>query len=273
MPWGVRDVHTPSPTESLPSSAPRHGPLQPVGRRTEDSGLARTWPLPSLTGPWGGSGGCIHPAGVAPYPTSCSRHSNHRPGVLQGRPLFSPVLTHCGAGQGQKPPAGTSGSGTLGSGCPAGLLLTLGCQELGIMTSGNSGPVQAPAGTQKGPILSCSWSLSHTHTYTHTLQLPSEHSTRAVRNAGPHLPGLWPRWGPPPPPWAHTLVHTAPPHHHHLPAIPSGSHLLAPLGLTEEKHPFPEPHFLLSLLRAFLCTHRMYFCVLPRAALSMYKIP
>ena len=201
-------------------------PSNLLGGRTEDSGLAQTWPLPSLTGPWGGSRGCIHPAGVAsslpPSLPPCGRHSaQSRPGVSQGPPPSSPVLTHRGAGQGQKPPAGTSGSGTLGPGCPAGLLFNLGCQELGIMTSWNSGLVLAPAGTQMGPIPNCWWSLSHTHTHTHTAQmhahtpLPSEHSTEQSATLDPTHWDSGPD-GPPP--------HLGPPN---LPAVPSGSHLSA----------------------------------------------
>lgn len=115
-------------------------------------------------------------------------------------------------------------------------------------------------------------SVTHTHVHAHTpVAFRAQHQSSPQRWTP--LTGTLAQMGPPAPTLGpHPCAHS-PPHHHHLPAIPSGSHLLAPLGLTEEKHPFPEPHFLLSLLRAFLCTHRMYFCVLPRAALSMYKIP
>ena len=87
------------------------------------------------------------------------------------------------------------------------------------------------------------------------------------------LTGTLAQMGPPPPTRAHTLCTLRPP-------PPPATSLLflpaptsAPLGPTEEQHPFSEPHFLLSLTRAFLCAHRMYFCVLPRAALSVYKLP
>ena len=124
-------------------------------------------------------------------------------------------------------------------------------------------------------------SVTHTHVHTHTHSTDTRtHSSCLPSTAPEQSATLDPTYrdsGPDGAPRPHLgptpLCTQPPPHHHHLPAIPSGSHLLAPLGLTEEKHPFPEPHFLLSLLRAFLCTHRMYFCVLPRAALSMYKIP
>ena len=231
MPRGVRDVHTPSPTESLTSPAPRHGPLQPVGRPHRGLRFSPDLASAFTNRPLGRQQG-LHPSSRSGSLPPCGRHSaQSRPGVSQGPPPSSPVLTHRGAGQGQKPPAGTSGSGTLGPGCPAGLLFNLGCQELGIMTSWNSGLVLAPAGTQMGPIPNCWWSLSHTHTHTehrctHTLQLPSEHSTEQSATLDPTHRDSGPA-GPPPhlgrTPRAHGLPHLP----RKLPAVPTGSHLSA----------------------------------------------
>lgn len=170
MPRGVRDVHTPSPTESLTSPAPRHGPLQPVGRPHRGLRFSPDLASAFTNRPLGRQQG-LHPSSRSGSLPPCGRHSaQSRPGVSQGPPPSSPVLTHRGAGQGQKPPAGTSGSGTLGPGCPAGLLFNLGCQELGIMTSWNSGLVLAPAEPRWAPFPTAG-GLCHTHTHTHRAQM------------------------------------------------------------------------------------------------------
>lgn len=122
----------------LPSSAPARAPSNLWESRTEDSGFSPDMAsVPSLlTGPWGGSGGCIHPAGVAPCTPSCSRIQSQTR-VLQGAPAVQswPDLL-VGACRGRSHPLWDVRLWELGLRCSAGLLLTLGCQELGIMTSG-----------------------------------------------------------------------------------------------------------------------------------------
>ena len=252
MPRGVWNIHTPSPTESPPSPTSRTAPSNLLGGRTEDLGLAQTWPLPSLTGPWGGSGGCIHPSGWWLRPSLRA----------VGIPL-RPVLTHRGARQMQKPPAGPVGSGTLGPGCPAGLISIWAAKSWGQWPRGtrvSPGTSRSPDGPHSQPlVVSVRHTQTHMYTYPHMAQMHA------------HTPGAFQaqhqssqqRWTPltrilaqtgapsPPPLGPQALVQVASPPPH---AVPSSSRLLVPLGPTEEEHPFPEPRFPLSLTRAFLCT-------------------
>nr|XP_020725076.1 uncharacterized protein LOC110122044 isoform X1 [Odocoileus virginianus texanus] len=112
MPRGVWNIHTESP----PSPTSRTAPSNLLGGRTEDLGLAQTWPLPSLTGAWGGSGGCIHPPGwwLPPSLRAVGIPLSHRPRVSQGCPPSRPVQARpdpSGASQGRSHPLGRSALG------------------------------------------------------------------------------------------------------------------------------------------------------------------
>lgn len=131
-----------------------------------------------------------------------------------------------------------------------------------------------------GPHSPPPWSLSDIHRHTHILTHGTDahtHSSCLPSTAPEQSATLDPTYQDSGPDGGPLASHTRsprpcarglPPH-----AVPSSSDLLVPLGPTEEEHPFPEPRFPLSLTRAFLCTHRMYFCILPRAVMSVYKLP
>lgn len=232
MPRGVWNIHTPSPTESPPSPTSRTTPSSLLGGHTEDLGLAQTWPLPSLTGPWGGSGGCIHPSGwwLPPSLPPCGRHSAQSQtrglaGVSAVQACPDPSWSQSGA-------EATRWAGRLwdlGPRLPSWAALNLGCQELGTMASWNSGLVLVPAGTQMGPIphrRGLCQTYTDTHTYSHTAQMHThtpvafQAQHRSSQQRWTPLTRTLAQMGAPSPPTLgpHALVHVASPPMLFLPA-------------------------------------------------------
>ena len=233
---GVQDVHTPSPTESLTSPAPRHGPLQPVGRPHRGLRFSPDLASAFTNRPLGRQQG-LHPSirsGSLP-PSVWSAFRSVQTWGLAGAPTVQSCPDPSRSRSGAEATRGDVRLWDLGSGCPAGLLFNLGCQELGIMTSWNSGLVLAPAGTQMGPIPNCSWSLSDTHTHTHTHSTDARTHSSCLPSTAPEQSATLdpthqdsgPDGAPAPYSGPHPVHMASPTSPRNLPAVPSGSHLSA----------------------------------------------